>query len=144
MKSIGKLFLAVTLSAVSLAAVGDEYEEQVRLQLQIVENALARDGWESTHDFFIDKLRDGNTDYIEVELDRGWDYQIVSVCDSDCGDLDLTLYDERGREVDVDKSDDDVPVVVASPSSTQNYTLEVKMYECGHNPCRYGIGVFGQ
>lgn len=144
MKRLGVAFFAAVLAAYSLAVVASEYEDQVELQLRLVENAMESEGWDSTHDFFIDKLRQGNTELIEVELDRGWDYQIVSVCDSDCRDLDLAIYDARGRKVDVDTSDDDIPIVVVSPGSTQTYTLEVKMYHCGHNPCYYGIGVFGR
>ena len=144
MKKIGLALAGAALAIVSMGSIANEYEDQVKLQLLRVQNALEGEGYDSTHDFYVDQLRQGGSDQIAVELDAGWDYQIVSVCDADCGDLDLSVYDARGRKVDSDKSDDDVPVVSVSPSSTQQYTLKVEMYHCKDNPCYYGIAVFGK
>jgi len=94
------------------------------------------------YDITYDSLNDSATDSYSVELDSFSTYQIVAVCDEDCGDIDLFLYDERGNLVDDDETTDDYPIVGVSPKISQEYTLKVKMYKCDIEPCRFAIAVF--
>jgi hypothetical protein len=68
----------------------------------------------------------------------------VGVCDNDCSDLDLVLYDADGDQVDSDVQTDDVPIVQVTPRETMRYRVKVLMPTCKTNPCWYGIGVYGK
>ena len=67
----------------------------------------------------------------------------MGVCDEDCQDLDLELYDGYGNLISQDDSVDDAPVVEVSVVQGGAFTLRVMMYECTEDPCYYGFGVFG-
>lgn len=67
----------------------------------------------------------------------------MGVCDADCGDLDLALYDENGNLVSEDETTDDVPAVTVEPRWTGPFTLRVDMYQCTEEPCVYGFTVVG-
>jgi len=125
-------------------AQDEEYINQVGAQLDIIETAAINEGWQSTHDYLIDRLPAGGVDSYYLELDEGWQYRIFSVCDEDCSDLDLALFDENGNEISVDGATDDWPVVEAEPAWTGKFELQVGMYRCSSEPCYYGIGVVGR
>ena len=67
---------------------------------------------------------------------------VVGVCDQDCSDVDLFLYDATGTLVDSDQLDDDVPIV--SVPGAGRYSAEVVMYECSTEVCYYGAALFRQ
>jgi hypothetical protein len=89
-------------------------------------------------------LGQGASDDYTFQLAEGKDYLIVSVCDQDCSDLDLTLFDENNNEIATDTSTDDAPVVEVSPRWSGKFRLNVTMYACGNAPCYYGISVMGK
>jgi hypothetical protein len=106
--------------------------------------ALASNGYELTHDIKFASLNNGMTDNYYFSLSRGWEYKIFAVCDGDCGDIDLCMYDENDNRIDCDQTKDDKPVVSVSPKWSGRFRLWVKMYECRINPCRFGIAIFGK
>jgi hypothetical protein len=55
---------------------------------------------------------------------------IFGVCDDDCNDLDINLYDLTGTLISSDTLTDDLPVVVAPYEGTFN--VEVIMTSCTH------------
>ncbi|MFQ3583852.1 MAG: hypothetical protein SNJ85_02800 [Cyanobacteriota bacterium] len=55
---------------------------------------------------------------------------IWAECDVDCYDVDLVLYDARGRVVDADELGDDYPIVQAPYEG--NFSVKVIMYNCTH------------
>jgi hypothetical protein len=55
---------------------------------------------------------------------------IYAVCDEDCLDIDLFLYDETGTLVDADEALDSYPIVTAPYEG--NFTLQVNMPNCTH------------
>ncbi|MEB3215150.1 MAG: hypothetical protein VKN72_02680 [Nostocales cyanobacterium 94392] len=113
---------------------------------QLIRYAIASglSGYTSTHDPFIDSLYHGGSDYITVNLRKGTSYGIVGVCDRDCRDLDIALYDSRGNLIASDLQDDDIPAIPITPSRSGTYRIRVDMASCNTNICYYGIGVFGQ
>lgn len=121
-----------------------QYIEQVRDQLLQGAIALGLGGYTLTHDPFVDVLTRGNSDYITLNLRAGTSYGIVGVCDDDCRDLDLVLYNSRGNRVAYDVDRDDKPVISIRPSRSGTYRLRVDMTSCRTNGCYYGVGVFGQ
>ena len=68
----------------------------------------------------------------------------MAVCDQDCGDVDLRLFDPYGNEVDSDVGTDDWPIVSITPQFKGTYQVRVVMARCSDHPCYYGVGVFTQ
>ena len=124
--------------------VQSQYHEQIRVQLGAVESTLLQEGYQQTHDFYIDALYEDDGDIYVLTLRDDMEYQIVAVCDEDCTDIDLYLYDENENLIDEDETDDDVPVIESRPRWTGGFGIEVEMYECYNEPCYFGIGVFGR
>ena len=77
-----------------------------------------------------------------VTLQEGWEYRMVGVCDKDCVDLDLALFDPIGNEVDSDFLEDALPVLAPVPDTTGEYQVEVIMVACGVEPCAYRVATF--
>src|SRR3954471_24382903 len=93
---------------------------------------------------YIGSLRSGGNASHAVTLNAGTAYALVGVCDNDCSDLDLRLFDASGREGAPDLPTNDTPVVPVAPRRTGSYTGRAIMTQCSSQPCRYGIGVYGR
>lgn len=126
------------------ASAQERYVKQVRAQLESVQEKLADDDFERTHDFKIDKLSADGSDTFSLTLKKGTDYVLVSACDADCSDLDIKVYDENDNEVAQDTTVDDLPMVSVTPRWTGQFRIEITMFSCDDDPCYYGIGVFGR
>ncbi|MBD2595795.1 hypothetical protein H6G74_15865 [Nostoc spongiaeforme FACHB-130] len=120
------------------------YIYEVKNQLLERAEIAGLGGYTLTHKPSIDTLREGRSHYININLRAGMSYGIVGVCDSDCQDLDISLYDHRGNLIASDLQDDDIPVISLNPSRSGRYQIQVDMANCNANTCYYGIGVFGQ
>ncbi len=144
MKMLNALAAFVLGLSISAPAFANEYTGQVKAQLAAVQLLLQQNGWRETHNTIYDKLKHGGTDTYVFTLKKGITYKIISVCDEDCADLDLVLYDENGNEISRDTSNDSAPIVDANPAWTGQFRLKVKMYSCRKDPCYYGITVLGQ
>lgn len=101
-------------------------------------------GYERTHDTHIGNLGDKDRESFSVTLHAGTAYAIIAVCDNDCSDVDLKLFDADDNLVDSDVETDDYPLVRAEVSRTQQFRVQVIMASCRTNPCYYGIGVYGK
>jgi hypothetical protein len=124
--------------------LADRFTDQIGVQLIEAAKHLGLEGYQLTHDPFIDELGSGREDDISITLDRGTSYAIVGVCDEDCNDIDLALYDDNGRLVASDVQKDDIPFIKVEPRWNARFTIRVLMPSCGNSPCRYGIGVMGK
>ena len=122
----------------------DQFERQVRQQLDSAARRLGKDGYELTHNVFTGELRENQYEDVTVELNRGRTYVIVAVCDNDCKDVDLRLLNRGGREIDNDVEADDYPTVAVEPDRDERYTVRTIMATCNTQPCRYGFGVFSR
>jgi hypothetical protein len=128
----------------SISWGGESYRDQVKAQLALIKLAGNSEGWEETHNDKFDKLDNGESDSFSFNLQRGKSYKIISVCDNDCSDLDLILYDENNNEINRDNSDDSTPMVEVRPKWTGQFSLKVSMYSCESNPCYYAICILGK
>ncbi len=135
---------AFVILALPRAASAGEYTDQVNGQLAIVKLAALTDGWTETHNDRLDSLNSGQSDSFTFTLRRGRSYKVLSVCDEDCSDLDLTLYDEYNNKIGQDLQTDSLPIIGVNPRWTGKYRLVVKMYSCHRNPCYYGISILGK
>jgi hypothetical protein len=139
------LALGAMLISTAAFARQDEWVRQVRRQLQNAGAQVFSDrGYELTHQIYTGSLDEGETETVTLSLDVGVEYQIMGACDNDCSDVDLTLYDGAGNEIDQDLQLDDYPIVAVTPRRGGNFRVVVSMADCSAEPCRYGIGVFGR
>ncbi len=121
-----------------------DFINDVGEQLERYAIASGLGGYSLTHEPFIDVLDRGHSDYITINLSADTSYGIVGVCDRDCRDLDISLYDSRGNRIASDLEDDDIPTITINPSRSGTYRVRVDMTTCNTSNCYYGIGVFGQ
>jgi hypothetical protein len=125
-------------------AQDSKWEQQVNDQLKRAGSFLSDKGFEMTHVLKAGSLRDDASEYLTLELDAGKSYAVVGVCDEDCTDMDLQLFNPEGQQVDSDMQTDDVPIVDAQPTQSARYRVKVLMAACSTSPCFYGVGVFGK
>lgn len=121
-----------------------DFKDQVEQQLLLLSEDVGLWGYELTHDPYLGRLEDNTEEQITLELLGGINYGIVVVCDEDCGDVDLELYDESGNLIDSDNLTDDRPFIEVEPQWDGPFTLNVIMPSCKAPYCYYGIGAFGQ
>jgi len=138
---------AVALATALLAPQAlaqNRWESQVDGYLKQRAQHLTDQGYEKTHDTQIGSLHNEESESYTLTLHAGTKYALVGVCDNDCNDLDLRIYDADDNEVDSDVATDDVPIVNVTPTETQRYRVKVIMSSCKASPCWYGIGVYGK
>lgn len=80
-------------------------------------------------------------DDFQLRLDPG-SYQAVAVCDVDCSDVDLSVFDSAGNLLERDVLTDDVPVVDFTVSAPQAIRFDVSMVECSAASCGYGFRLY--
>jgi hypothetical protein len=122
----------------------DRWTRQVRNQLIRAASAAGYGGFKLTHEPFIGDLGNGGKDDMTLNLRSGVNYAIVGVCDEDCNDIDLAIYDDNGNLISSDVQRNDLPVLKVSPRWNARFKIRVSMPSCTNAPCRYGIGVFGR
>jgi hypothetical protein len=136
--------IALTFLAPRAHAQDNQWRTQVEGYLKRAAKTLSDKGYAQTHDTQIGSLRDDENESFNLTLHSGTAYALVGVCDNDCSDLDMVIYDADGSQVDSDVQTDDVPIVQVTPGETQRYRVKVLMASCKTNPCWYGIGVYGK
>ena len=133
------LLLFFSLFSMSLSA-----QNVVEEQVASIKRLMSEKGYEVTHGITYGSLNDDEADSYDIDLDKGWDYKICAVCDGDCGDIDLCIFDDNGNQVDCDKQDDDLPILDVSPKYSAEFKLKIYMPECEIDPCKFSIMIFGR
>jgi hypothetical protein len=125
-------------SAAPASSIG-RYDQQVNNQL----DSFERNQSGATRLFRspIFRLNEGASQDYNVTLISGVPYKIAGVCDNDCPDLDIKLFDPRGNEVASDSLTDSLPIVDHRPNQTGQYRVRVVMYDCNIAPCSAGLTV---
>jgi hypothetical protein len=75
-------------------------------------------------------IRLGRSQDAEFDLVQGYAYAFVGVCDRDCTDLDLALYDPDGRKVTEHTGIDDAPVVWFLAAQSGRYRVRATAPKC--------------
>jgi len=96
----------------------------------------------SFRSYVIGKLDDDATDTWTFGLTASTAYVIAAVCDNDCSDIDVQVFDPAGQLVVQDSGADDHPVVRFVTKQEGVYKILVRMYVCRSNPCFFGVGIF--
>jgi hypothetical protein len=116
------------------------YVDVVYEQLELARQRLAPEGYEMVGSSAGALAADEAEDF-SIFFDEGYEYKVVGVCDQDCTDLDLALFDEYDEPVASDVLDDDLPVLDVIGEYGE-YWISAHMYECQRAPCVFGIAVF--
>jgi hypothetical protein len=93
----------------------------------LVDAGYARDN--GTEDW-VGLLKVGTPKVWEVQLVRGVDYQVVGVCDSDCKNVDMEVFDTAGASIGADTLVDDFPRAQFRPSQSGPHTVKVWLRDC--------------
>ena len=143
MKSVSKTaFAGALLLAATPALAQDEWAQQVQKQMDKAAETLAGSGFHYGGYSHEGQINKGSSERLTVRL--GGSSQFVGLCDNDCSDIDLVVYDANGKKVAEDVEDDDYPVVSISPNGNAVYTLVVQMIKCSADPCRYAVQQFAK
>jgi hypothetical protein len=135
MKKLLAAVCGIALMTASTAAWADnQYEQAVRRYLDSQHQIDGYSQDRGTADW-VGALRSGQPQYWEVQLARGASYQIVGVCDQDCKDVDMEVYDSRGNTVGSDTLADDYPRVAFTPSASGTYSVKIWLHQCTSEPC---------
>jgi hypothetical protein len=133
------LIATIALSGVAIVptayAQSGEIIRQLSQQLSSARDSYVPDNYRLVRGPDNDILSQGESDNYTVTLQGGRAYKLVGVCDNDCTDLDITLYNSSGDVVDRDLLDDDKPVVSVSGKSGGSYRMNVSMASCSTGVC---------
>lgn len=135
------IFTAISVMFPTIA-LANHYTEEVAAQLIFIGRKYIEAGWTSSHEPYLNSLRANNSYYIPYYLRAGNSYSIFGVCDGDCSDIDLSLYDNNGNLIAQDNDSDDYPIVSANIYRSGSYQIKVRMYSCRTQDCLYGLAAF--
>lgn len=125
------------------ARAQSRWREQVNAQIEQASKILRERGFEKT-DTYDGSLNNETAESLTLALRAGRQYAVLALCDNDCSDIDLRIYDENGKELAADVEDDDKPVVTLAPDHDAKYRLKIIMAKCSSSPCFYGVGLFSK
>lgn len=134
--------VAAALLAPAAATAQNQWQQTVRNQVGQHGDFLSERGYTMSRDVYDGKLNADGIEDLTIMLRPGTSYAFMGVCDEDCHDIDLRLYDPDGDEVASDVRSDDWPIVTVTPRFKGTYRVRVVMASCSRNPCYYGIGLF--
>jgi hypothetical protein len=123
---------------------GDNPQAIILAQLQQAQAAAAQQGFQQVGQPFSSSLSQGQSWNVPAELHAGYDYRVLGVCDRDCADLDLVVFDNNGVQVAQDTSTTSQPVVAVAPIYSANFTVQVQMFNCSVAPCYYAVVLYGR
>lgn len=127
------------------APSGDQNPQQTNAnQLQQFSAAYAQQGFQMAGQPSTGNMAQGQSSNVPVEMYAGYEYRIVAVCDSDCGNLDMVVYDGYGTAIGHDTLADSQPVVGVLPSSTGMFTAQIQMVSCTVAPCYFAVALYGR
>jgi hypothetical protein len=101
-------------------------------------------GFSMTRQYYRGDLSRGRVEEFNVELSDSQMQMLVAVCDNDCSDVDISLYELNGREIASDRSYDDHPMVMVPSGHPGTHRVRVSMPGCSVSPCRYEFAVFNR
>ncbi|MDX2276422.1 MAG: toll/interleukin-1 receptor domain-containing protein [Hyphomonadaceae bacterium] len=125
-------------------ATAADYQQQVMARLAQADQILAQQGFVRTGDPVTGQLEQGQGWNWPITLNVGHEFRVVGVCDNDCVDLDLALYDGYGNEISRDPAADATPMVGVIPTTSGQFTVQAHMFQCTQSPCFYALGLYAK
>lgn len=136
--------IALAFAGAFLCAAPARAQQGAALVQTLLDSAtvlMANEDYEESDDAVTGTLEAGQDEEFEMELEAGQNYIFVGVCDENCSDLDITIYDEDGDEIDSDVEMDDTPMVMIEAEEDMKVTIKVTMATCD-DECHFGLGVY--
>ena len=126
------------------AAIDGSAQAIILAQLHQAHAALAQQGFQMVGEPYSGGLQQGQSWNVPAPLVAGGDYRIVGVCDRDCADLDMVVFDPQGAVIAQDTSADSQPIVGIQPGHPGIFTVQVQMYNCSVEPCYYALALYAR
>lgn len=117
------------------------YVGQVNALIDRAQERLSEHGYELEHRRVSAVDADSNWDS-DAYLEEGARYAVVGVCDADCNDVDLQVYDPQENDAGSDYGMSDTGFVRFSAAETGSYKLELRMYGCQAPACYAALALF--
>ncbi len=141
--SVSVFALALLCLAPRAGVAQNNYTQQMQgYMAQYAQSAQSR-GYSPVTPMVTGNLNQGANTSHNFPLTAGRNYVIIGVCDRDCTDVDLRLYDASGNTIASDVAVDDHPTLQFTAGMSGNFRLQVEMATCSTNPCYYGVQLFG-
>jgi hypothetical protein len=120
------------------------YQQQILQRLGEAEQAIAAQGFQRISEPVTGQLAQGQTQDMPLNLNVGYEFRVIGVCDADCGDFDLALYDGYGNEITRDNGSAATAMVGVIPTSSGQFGVQAQMYHCARAPCFYALVLYGR
>lgn len=105
--------------------------------IEAMDAQMAAEGGQPQGEWADQQIAQGQDGAQTVTLTAGHTYAVSSVCDVNCTDLDLTLFDAAGNFLASDTAPDDTPIVRFTPTEDGEYHLIVRMAACSASACTF-------
>ena len=138
------MLAAVTVLLASTVSAASVWERQVQEQIDEASYQFRQQGFHKIDQTWIDELEEDDDMYITLELNADYEYIAIGVCDNDCRDMDLILYDDDDVRIARDVGTDDIPILSGSPDFNGEYYLEALMVDCSTNTCAFGVALYAR
>lgn len=112
------------------------------MQFDAAHERMVLQGGEAQGQWVDQQIAQGQDGAQTITIAAGFDYAITSICDVNCTDLDLTLFDAAGNVLASDTAPDDTPIVRFTPPEDGEYHLTVRMAACSANVCTFATRLY--
>lgn len=143
--------LAAALAVLTLLAAGEAaaqvpspFARELAGNLTRAEPGLRSEGFMFVAGPFAGALAQQRARQININLRAGQEYSFSGTCDSNCGDIDLRLFDPNGQLVAEDTANNTAPMLRVRATTTGPYRVEVAMYKCEAAQCWYAFNVYSR
>lgn len=123
-------------------AAWQEVLESLSNQLEGADIEMGNRDFRPSHETVFGALDANENEDAKFALRKGRSYAFVAVCDDDCDDVDIVLYDSRGSKVKVDDRESSLAIVAYKAIISGDHFVRVQMYSCAVEPCGYGLQVY--
>ncbi len=136
----GAVFCLAASLAVALPASAQDAPEAVENLWREIDGLLSDEGLiRALQVPLYGSLEAGSNDRVTLPLVPGIPFRIVGLCDSDCTDLDLTIFDTGGQQLATDVALDATPTFEVEVNANATYEVRVDMITCSIEPCVWTI-----
>lgn len=133
---------AIACIALPAAAQTNSYRQQLDQQLQKSRELFQQQGYSVAAGPFTGALPAGGKERFTLPVQSGVSYKLLGICDNDCTDVDLRVFNLNGQNIGEDVTDDDVPLVELQPTGTGTVQIEAQVVACSSEPCYHAIEVY--
>jgi hypothetical protein len=133
-------FIFITIGVYWYNLVEFEIDQKEVASQFIAAEALREMGLKTTHQIQIDRLYIWHSaTQLRYKVKSAGNYVFIAVCDYDCRDVNLALYDSDGKLMSEDVADNDQPLLYVNVPREGTFSLEVTIPDCRAIWCTYGV-----